>query len=225
MIFLILAVSYKHGGLCVAGLNYDTFEYVRIGKARANDATCYPLLTADLKLQDRTLRICDLVDIEVIKLPIIGCQTENYELKKINGFIKTLTSTDLLWVYMQVQHYPFIFCNCEKTLPSERGKFLTSSIGFFKVSDMRVGVNYDMNGTPKYKAGFTYNGNKYMHFSLTDCAICGYPHDLYGGKRLADRNNRLVRIGDAYIMITLPSKPWAVDDCYYKYISGVIACK
>lgn len=224
MRFLILAVSYKHGGLCVAGLDHDTFKFVRIGKARVGTPNCLPLSQSDIIFNNRALRICDLVDIDVVKMPTVGCQTENYELKKINRFIKRATLDELAWIYARIPHTDFVFFNGDGTFSGDYQKDLNYSIGFFKVDRLTAWVNNNVNGIPKYKVKFIYSGNIHNGLYLTDCAMCDYPHDLYGGNPIVSGDERFKTIGEAYIMVTLPATPWEMDNNYYKYVSGVIVC-
>ena len=91
MRFLTLALSYKFGGLCVAGLDYDNFCFVRLGRTAPTTSQCKPLNIQDLMINNQIIRIGDLIDVDVARMPIDGCQTENYQLIKINAFIKSLS--------------------------------------------------------------------------------------------------------------------------------------
>lgn len=222
MRFLILAISYKHGGLCVAGLDYDSLRFVRIGKGYVTKPDCLPLSVIDMRVGERTLRVMDLIEIDVIKLPTVGPQCENYRLIKINRFVKTLSLREIDAVYNKIIRTESIFLNGNKIITASEATGLESSIGFFKVSDFRLGVTVNETGTPKYRSWFTYNNVRYSNLSTTDCAVCGYPPSLYGLAPLVGKDSPIKRLGDVYITVTLPPEPWTGDNCYYKYVSGII---
>ena len=101
MKFLILAVSYKYGGLCIAGLNLDSLEYVRIGYSKGDECAAIPAWkfrrqTVDGEIQ---LNVLDVIDIDVVKMVHNGCQTENYYLKNINNYDGTFTIADIDAIY------------------------------------------------------------------------------------------------------------------------------
>ena len=86
MKLLLLAISKKYGGLCVAGINYDTYEYVRIGHAFNNE--CRAIYPNELNINGRQCQILDVIEIDANKMPNNGCHIENYDLKKIKSYIK-----------------------------------------------------------------------------------------------------------------------------------------
>lgn len=78
MEFLILAISYKYTGLCVAGIDLNTLEFVRIGHTINNSNECAPIALNELNFNGTLLKIRDVIDIDVKKMRVNGCQTENY---------------------------------------------------------------------------------------------------------------------------------------------------
>ena len=102
MEFLILAISYKELGLCVAGVEYGVFpvHFVRLGHNYNETNECHSLSTYEMKIndpnyQDEYYRIGDVINVDVRKMPNNGCQTENYELLKINEYVKTVNMEEI----------------------------------------------------------------------------------------------------------------------------------
>ncbi|MDE7401119.1 MAG: hypothetical protein K2N17_03605 [Clostridia bacterium] len=213
MKFLVLAVSYKYGGLCVAGIDYDTLNYVRLGHEVHNSSDCAALTVAEMTVNGKVLNIGDLIEVNVKKLLVNGCQTENYSLLNVVRKIKTLTIQEIKQVYRSIAHSQYIFNDSNKLISPNNINNVNVSIGFFKVNNLII-TNMGYNKT-KLKASFTYNNNGYCDMTVTDCVFCAYP-SAYGS------NAKTGSFKDAYIMVTLPYDIWSQTNGFYKYVSGII---
>lgn len=218
MKFLILAVSYKYGGLCVAGLNLDTLEYVRIGYSNGDECTAIPAWkfrcqTVDGEIQ---LNVLDVIDIDVVKMANNGCQTENYYLKNINNYDGSLAISDIDTIYRNLQKNSCIFLNNFDHVDIECINNLNCSLQFVKVENFTITPYIDMKGNQKLQATFNYNGRKYNNIRVIDSVFSAYPSCYGHAQKVCSQQN-------AYIMVSLPYDDWSIDfGKFYKYVSGII---
>jgi len=213
MKLLVLAESYKKGGLCIAGIDYETKEYVRIGHKCGND--CGPIRNEEILLSaEEYVGLLDVVDVTVEKLPSSGCHTEDYDLISFNKIIKSIDLKELDEIYSKIKHKKYIFKDNSYKLNSSVGNEYDKSLILCKVTEFSI--NYfpsGANGIYKPIASFMYNGNSYCGLSVTDMIACGYPFNI--GKKKVENAN-------AYIMVSLPNDDWAKVNGYFKYVSGII---
>ena len=67
-------------------------------------------------------------------------------------------------------------------------------------------------------ADFTYNGNRYCSFRITDSDIYCYPAP-YG---VGGLNAHLGFYKSAYILVSLPNDQWSLQNSFYKYVAGIV---
>lgn len=218
MKFLILAVSYKPGGLCVAGLNLDSLEYVRIGYSKGDECAAIPAWkfrrqTVDGEIQ---LNVLDVIDIDVVKMAHNGCQTENYYLKNINNYDGTFTIADIDAIYRKLEKKTCIFLNNSDYVDIEHINNLDCSLQFVKVENFTVTQYSNINDNQRLRAAFNYNGMKYDNIRVTDSVFRAYPSCYGDAQKVCSRQN-------AYIMVSLPYNGWSIDfGKFYKCVSGII---
>lgn len=218
MRFLILAVSYKYSGLCVAGLDLDTLEYVRIGYPKGDECDSIP--SWEFKCRhlsgERQLNILDIIDIDVIKMVNNGCQTENYRLINIKEYLGTATVDDINMIYGNLIKEEFIFLNHYGYVGVDEIDEVGCSLRFVKVDDFTVSKYTNMKGNQRLCASFQYNGKQYKKVRVTDAVFCAYPN-CYGNSPKTCIQEQ------AYIMVSLPYDNWSIDfGRFYKYVSGII---
>ena len=218
MKFLILAVSYKYGGLCVAGLDLATLEYVRIGYSNGDECAAIPAWKFRRKTVggEIQLNVLDVIDISVEKMSNNGCQTENYYLKNINNYEGSLTIAEIDDVYRNLKKKSLIFLNSFDHVDIEYISKLDCSLQFVKVENFTVSPYIDMKGNQKLQATFDYNGRKYYNIRVTDSVFSAYPSCYGDVQKVCSQQN-------AYIMVSLPYDAWSIDfGKFYKYVSGII---
>lgn len=221
MKLLLLAISKKYGGLCVAGINYETLEYVRIGHACGND--CKAINPNELNVGGHQCQILDVIDIDANKMPVNGCHIENYDLKRIKSYIKTIDINELDSIYNDIRHPRYAFYdNNYKIRPADIIE-VNKSLLLLKVTDLNIymATNGKQHDAPY--AAFNYNNIRYIGLSVTDSLVCAYPHPyiLYD-ERGIKFNAHLGRHKVAYIMVSLPYDEWSLNNGFFKYVSGVI---
>lgn len=219
MRFLILAVSYKYGGLCVAGININSLEYMRIGfSTSSNECGAIPCeqFKCKIKNQEYQLEILDVIDIDVTKMQINGCQTENYNLISINKYIGTLNMEGLHTIYSRICKNQFIFANNREYVSADLIDSVGHSLQFVRVEKFTVIPQSDINGRPKLRAFFEYNGQTYSNVRVTDSTFCAYPK-CYGDEQ------QTCIAQSAYIMVSLPYDNWSIENKkFYKYVAGIV---
>lgn len=209
MEFLILAISYKYTGLCVAGIDLNTLEFVRIGHTINNSNECAPIALNELNFNGTLLKIRDVIDIDVKKMRVNGCQTENYELININNYLNELTIEQIENLYLKISKPMYIFHDDNYKIAYNIANNLNYSLLFCKVSNFNT---YKLNN--KLKCEFNYNGNYYSNISVTDCFTTGYP-SIFG-------NGVSYDCDDVYVLVSLPSDEWSKNNGSFKYVSGII---
>ena len=181
MKFLILAVSYKYSGLCVAGLDLDTLKYVRIGYPNKNE--CGPIPSWEFKYKcssgEMQFNILDVIDIDVIKMVNNGCQTENYHLININEYIGTATVDDIKMIYGNLTEEELIFLNHYDYVSADQIDKIGGSLQLAKVDNFTVSKYTNINGNQRLCASFQYKGRQYNNIRVTDSVFCAYPN-CYG---------------------------------------------
>lgn len=212
MQFLVLAESYKFDGLCIAGIDYDTKEYVRIGHMHNNE--CESIHLDEILLNENEyVGLLDVVDITVEKMNPNGCHTEDYNLISFNRIIKSIDIKELEEIYSSMEHKNFIFLNNYYKLKPSEGNTYDKSLILCKVSGFEIDYVLSANGKSKPVASFIYNNRYYSNMTITDMIACGYPFKT--GKKT-------VKGANAFIMISLPNDDWPKEHGYFKYVSGII---
>lgn len=221
MEFLILAISYKELGLCVAGVEYGVFpvHFVRLGHNYNQTNECHSLSTYEMKIndpnyQDEYYRIGDVINVDVRKMPNNGCQTENYELLKINEYVKTVNMEEIEEICDSLPLENNIFGCCKNLITPSNIHSITNSLFFCEVNNLEINKIFSW-GKTKLKASFIYNGQKYYDFSVTDSAFCARP-TTYGTEMISGSYHK------AYILLSLPYNETAKKIGFYKYIAGII---
>lgn len=209
MKFLILAISYKYTGLCVAGIDLNTLEFVRIGHTKKNSNECAPITLNELIFNGTLLKIGDVIDIDVEKMCNNGCQTENYELININNYLNELTIEQIEKLYLKISKPMYIFHDNNYKITYNIVKNMDYSLLFCKVSNFST---YKCDG--KLKSKFNYNGRNYTDISVTDCVTAGYPTNFGSGVSHENEN--------AFLMISIPFDEWSKGNGFFKFVSGII---
>ena len=222
MKLLLLAISKKYGGLCVAGIDYDTLKYVRIG--HRNGKECGPLQPFELNIDGYQCQILDVINVDVSKMDNNGCQVENYNLIRINSFVKRIKYFEIDKFYHSLKHYDFVFLNNRYTLLPYEINYVNYSLCLVKVKDLNIYMSPNSRQHDAPYASFIYNGHKYYGLSVTDSLVCAFPrpYTLYENGKL--KNAHLGKHQEAYIMVSLPYDEWSIEKGFFKYVSGVIVC-
>jgi hypothetical protein len=197
---VILTKSAKKKGYCVAGIDLNTHDWVRL--ISSNDECDGALSDSEMRSRGGyTFQPLDVVRVTISEQAPIGCQTENYIVAY--GYpwqsLGKMNFQDVLRICSVVKSQ-YIFGNKYKYITSETINAFNRSLLLTEVTDLHIFKN-EMN---KQKCNFRYNGNNYYELSVTD-------PDYY---KYTD-----CEIKRAYIVVSLPHTDY--EGKYYKFVAKI----
>lgn len=190
---VILTLSSKFGGYCVAAYDASENQIIRLVK----DNT---LTNGIPKWCIRDIDLLDIVSIKVIGPCPKEHQTENVKIDLDYGFKKTGKSVDIKMIYDRIHKNAGVFGSTYYKLDGVSS--LEHSLEIIKFENMCIYQNQD----GKTKADFSYNSKLCIGYSVTDTR--------YYGKNK--------RIPSGYSIVSLPATDdFTKQYGYFKYISAV----
>ena len=206
----ILTKSYKHGGYCVAGIDINTKEWIRL--VNSDNPNADEIRKEQMILGCKSIECLDVIECDFIKHIPNNCQVENWLLNTSAKprFIKSLTIEQFVnLINIDKENY-FIF-NKENLLNADEIANVNRSLYIFHVRDLKIEAStYESYGEIrfKYKCSFNYNDNQYSNISLTD--------PVY-----RDTSQDGLNLSNALIIASLPCVPYN-DNLYYKFVAKII---
>lgn len=200
---IILTCSAKHGGYCVAGIDIDSYEWIRLVSSDNlnnneipkefmyyyNSTSCKPL---------------DVVSVEIIKKLPGDIQPENVlvDLGITPVYKYKLAPHELIkYISNDREIYKSTFPYMDKNTALNCG----FSLALYQVKDIFLDV-FEYNGRTKVKLNFTYNGCMYSGWSMTD--------PYYYGRR----SGKICDNG--LIVVSIPEDDY--NGNYYKFVAKII---
>lgn len=165
---VIMTMSSKINGLCVAGIDYDTGEWIRL-VSRNNVDGEGAVLRSDIQYEDGTeANIFDIIELDLLPVPS-NAQNENYEYDDYYFWNKIGTSSlDYVLNSNILSTSTYIFGNINKSLNEH--ELTGESLMLAKIDNLKIHVKFSYDKI-KHKASFTYNGNYYDDISISDVYI------------------------------------------------------
>lgn len=195
---IILTKSYKNRKYCVAGINAETGDWIRLV---SNDRMSNGALDdEDMICDDESIaQPLDIVRVPVCQNVSTPHQPENVLIAEGEQWEKLGRATleDVLSLHPNTQN-GYVFGNQNYKLSQDEHPGY--SLDLIRVTDFTVLTER------KLKANFKCNGRQYRYVSLTD-------PDYYQVE-----NGTTFRC--AYLVVSLPEDPHT-DGCYYKFIAKV----
>ncbi|STO01062.1 Uncharacterised protein [[Eubacterium] infirmum] len=199
---LILTMSSKYHGYCVAGIDIDNGKWVRLV---SNDKKSHGALSRrDIIYENKTkCKPLDVVKVPIIKDMPLKYQPENV-LINCGTFWKKIETIDIneLIEYHEPEKHDFIFGGTCPYIKEWELQYVEHSLVLVEVDNLNI---YHPSYR-KTKAKFTYNGNKYYNISVTDPEY--YDSKTYKFKK-------------AILVVSLPNIPFPHDNNYYKFIAKI----
>lgn len=200
---IILTCSAKHGGYCVAGIDRDTDDWIRL--VASNNLNTNQIPKSFMFYSDFTpCKPLDVVSVDVIDELPGDIQPENVLVNLTRKPVfKYRVTPDQLEDYISGDRYIY------KGTSSYMDGFTAHSCGYslrlYKVQDIYLDV-FEFNGSMKTKLDFTYNGCSYEGWSMTD-------PDYYGcdSCKICD---------EGLIVVSIPEDDY--NGNYYKLVSKII---
>ncbi len=193
---IILTKSFKNRKFCVAGINADTGEWIRL--VTNDEASRGALSNADMTCLDGSIS----QPLDIVRVPIcreVGTphQPENVLIAAGKRWAKLGQSTlaDVLRL-CPASRSSYVF-------GTQSYKLLEEELPGYSLDLIRV-TNLTVFQEGRLKSDFTYNGRAYRYVSFTD-------------PEYAQVNGK-ANLGDAYLVVSLPEVPHT-DGYYYKFVA------
>lgn len=206
----ILTKSYKHGGYCVAGIDMNTKEWVRL--VNSDDPNIDEIHKEQMILDGRTIDYLDVVEFDFIKHIPNNCQTENWLLNTSikPKYIKTVSLEEFVNI-IKLEKDNFFILNNGNSLNENEISNIKRSLYIFHVQNLNIeAATYETCGEIRfrYKCTFDYKNNQCKNISLTDPVYRDVAQD---GTNLSN----------AFIIASLPCVPYN-DNLFYKFVAKII---
>lgn len=166
MKIVILTKSSKHKNYCVAGVNIETGEKIRL--VSQDDSTSGALTKEDITYSNgEMLQKLDLIEANNLQEYADIIQKENYLIDRKESFIK-LDEMNVDYIINFLDNNKYIFeNNCETISEYELNK-INYSIQINKVQDVRIYIIRNSLNQKKTKIDFTYKEIRCNRWSVTD---------------------------------------------------------
>lgn len=203
---VILTKSKKWGGHCVAGVDTETGEWVRLVSSdeQKHGALTDEHLTCE---DDSVCQVLDCVKVKGAKAKPIDYQPENVlidEKKKMKK-VDTWSLQDVLDIH-PAEEWETVYGNTERALDEEEMDELDRSLILIKTPWLRIKQKSTDPDKPKTRANFLYNDQWNNNISVTDREY----FQVEDGTTLKN----------VYLVVSLPGVPHD-DGKYYKFIAKI----
>jgi len=203
----ILTKSVKDRGYCVAGIDVENGEWVRLVNSKDGDAIPKEIMDEE----SNPIEVLDVIAVELKGRVPRGCQTENWLIDKKSPILKmeSLTLNDILKI-KQLDRPDYVFINDKSELTVDEVKRLKYSLLFIEARDLVFDTSMKGDGRHHHKVSFTYNGTEY-----TAC--------------LTDPQFRKEELDDlpvirAFLVVSIPAVSYE-NDLFYKFVAKIFTAK
>ncbi|MGD9567065.1 MAG: hypothetical protein AB7V48_01885 [Sedimentibacter sp.] len=199
---VILTESSKDGGLCVAGVDFNTGKWIRLVKNDGEQITRNIMKYAD----GSSVEILDCVRVNTIGSAATPIQSENVYLNTATNIkrIKKISLRELLTIHNLENHRNILGSYNHVIRSNAEG--VGHSLELVKVNNAVLHRVPGSNGYDKSKLEFDYNNTHYNNMSVTD------PDYYY----VEDGTS----FGDAILVISLANNNYK-DFGYFKIIAKI----
>lgn len=197
---VILTKSSKNGDFCVAGIDLETRDWVRlVSENEKNDGAITERQMRDIN--KHPIEPLDVVRVVVKEHAPLGCQSENYIISSTHTWKKVgkLQFSQILSI-CSVVRTKYIFGSRYKSLSEAEISNLTRSLMLVEVTNLHV----YRNELGKCKCDFEYSGCTYSEMSMTDPDY--YEYDSCEFEK-------------AHIVVSLPHTDF--NGRYYKFVAKI----
>lgn len=169
MELIVLTRSAKNEGLCVAGLDANNEQFVRL--VTNDEKTHYAVPRSKMN----RINTLDVIDVPIIGYNPSFCQIENYiaDVSKPWDIVGHIDIHDLI-PRIDNDSHQWLFGNQSYYLLEEEAQQMTYSLTLIKVNDL----NLETNTYGKTKAHFEYNGKRYTNMAVTDWDYFGLEEEI-----------------------------------------------
>lgn len=195
---VIMTKSIKYGGLCVAGFECKTGNWVRL----VNDQA---ITNRNFIYSNRsTINVLDKIEINILGSAATDIHKEDIYIDLTTPIIKlsALSLSQALDIY-NLENNQYVLGNSRHAIYNDPS-YLGHSLEIVKVSNA---ILYEVEGPNgvKAKLDFVYNGTYYEKLSITDPEYFG----MQNGTKL----------GDLIIVVSIPDDDWSRNNGYFKFVA------
>lgn len=203
---IIMTLSSKFGNKCVAGINPNTGEWIRLV---SNNQTIHGALSNENLKYDNggKCNILDIVTVPILRYDQNRIQPENViiDTKSHLKFKGKATLKEVLSIHPPENEYRTTILGNEYMYVEEmRIANVGYSLILVEVTDLKIIHKENPEGKQKTKAYFRYNGREYRDISITDPDYYNKPENIVHKKALL-----VMSIGTPY------------NGHYYKFIAKI----
>lgn len=203
---IILTKSSKNKGYCVAGVDAETGEWIRLVSTDVKSHGS--LFYNDIKYEDNTCcKPLDVVRIQIKNNVPTSRQPENVLIE--NGHcwekIGKCSIEDVMRVHPP-ESYEFLFGDLNYYVTEDNIGNVKYSLVLIEVTGLAINQVQNSLGKPKTKARFIYGKYPYDYMSVTDRSYYGVPDNI--------------QIGKAILVVSLPDVP-IPENKYFKFVAQI----
>lgn len=215
---IILAASEKYRNYCIAGIDTNTGEWIRV--VSEDDSIENAVTIEDMRYEDGFIpNIFDVVRIEFMRHEPSFYQTENFILDNLVYWekIRTTDIGEVLKIHPP-ENKPYIFYDTDKRIHKDNLKNICNkcldkySLILISPTDVIVHIK-EFPEQKKVTISFNYNGHRYKWIPITDT-------DFKNRYLQMNENNYSIR-RPIYLVLSLgvcnPN-----DGCHYKLVATVL---
>ena len=211
---IILTKSDKNGGYCVAGIDVNTGNFIRLVSEDENSN--YALSDNDLIYDDERTYVepMDIVNVQLKGKQNSWYQPENYIINDEYYFLKVGTaSKNELRDYLMEEEY--IFYNSQNYIDNIelRNQLEKYSLVLFRVDELKMWRDKFKNG--RIIASFIYNNEEYRFIKITDHILTEKYYD-----EVVSCDPRPYTLYNPILIMSLA--PQYINGKHYKLIANII---
>lgn len=200
---IVLTKSSKYGGLCVAGVDYNTGHWVRLVKKGGEQIT-----NNIMRYRDGSyVKILDCIAVHTLGSAATLIQPENVYIDIKQGFekVKTVSIGELLRIH-NLENHKNILGNYSHVI-RHNVENVGHSLELIRVQNAILHRTMGSKGYYKSKLDFHYNNVHYTNMSITD-------PDYFN---VEDRT----RLGELIIVVSIPDDDYSKNYGYYKFVAKI----
>ena len=200
---VILTKSTMRGDYCIAGIDRDSGEWIRL----VSDNNGSPLLAIHRTYQNAQGE-CQPLDVVSVELPErVPHENQTENMRLMAGTMQKLGTASIEEVVElhPPENHEYIFGNVSASISPEEMQSYSFNYSLIFIKVRNLDVHYRPRNS---RADFDYNNVHYNGISITDPE---YTSD----------EGYSVWQGDAYLVMSMPTRPDRRNERYYKFIAKI----
>lgn len=211
---IILTKSDKNGGYCVAGIDINSKELIRL--VSEDEKTDFALSLEDITYKNKSImHPLDKITVELKGKQNSINQPENYIIDNTKSFQK-IGECDKGIIENYIMNKPYIFYNSRNCVTNGELEKISNkySLILFKVNKINLWKdNYKEN---RITASFIYNQQEYKYIKITDYELTKRYYNI-----VCEQGKRPYIINNPLLIMSLTGRPFK-DKGYFKLIANII---